>query len=163
MSRKHSTPHGRRNPCSMKNGTTKNKPDINTKQTFAARLLWVLISFLPKWLKQKKGGQDAGKNSSRLVSVENLAGLVWSRRNKVGLSAGWKYTAESWAFCMKSLSLVCLVPSVWLGVGQSIYLWGGGPRNPIVICHPATSKQAWPPSQDPQIWFHRSTSYTKLI
>lgn len=71
----------------MKMDTTKNKPDVNVKQTFAAHLLWALISFLPKRLKQKKGGRDAGKNSSRLDSVENFAGLVRSRK-KVGFSAG---------------------------------------------------------------------------
>lgn len=76
MSRKHSTPRRRRNPCSMKMDTTKNKPDINTKQTFAARLLGVPISFLLKRFKQKKGGRDTGKNSSHLDRMENLAGLV---------------------------------------------------------------------------------------
>lgn len=76
MSRKHSTPRHRRNPCSMKMNTTKNKSDINVKQTFATRLLGVPISFLPKRFKQKKGGRDTGKNSSRLDSMENLAGLV---------------------------------------------------------------------------------------
>ena len=87
MGRKHSTTRCRRSPCSTKMDTTKNKPDINVKQTFAAHLLWALISFLPKRLKLKKGGRDAGKNSSRLDSVENFAGLVRSRK-KVGFSAG---------------------------------------------------------------------------